>query len=268
MIHRRRRQSAFTLVEMAIVVSIIGLLAGGVIAGKNLMHTAELRSVGVDLTRYATAVKQFREQYGSIPGDMPNATRFWGVTAGNGTGTDTTCYDATSVTGSTCNGNGNGSIDSGIGTGSGGEMNLFWQHLGLAGLVESKSPGGSGPPTSCGSGTACPNNGAFPGSGYTVITSYYQGGWGETFSHETDGLILFFGRFGSTTDMVWRQPLLSAPDQAYIDAKIDDGKPDTGLMVTQNNTTSCFTGSYPNAAYLVSSAASNVCILRYTVKFL
>ena len=261
------RTSAFTLVEMALVISIIGLLIGGIIAGKSLLHSAELRSVATDITRYATAAKQFHEQYNAIPGDMPNATRYWGVTAGNGTGTDTTCYDAVATGISTCNGNGSGSVDGGIGTGHAAEINLFWQHLSLAGLVEGKFPGGSAAPTSCGSGTVCPNNSAFPGSGYTVVTSTYQGAWGEVFSHETDGLTLFFGRFNSAADIMFRATLLSAPDQAYIDAKIDDGKPDTGLMVTQPGMTGCLTGAYPNATYIVGNTAQNVCNLRYTIKF-
>ncbi len=40
-----RLNSAFTLVELAIVLVIIGLLAGGVLVGKDLIRAAEIRSV-------------------------------------------------------------------------------------------------------------------------------------------------------------------------------------------------------------------------------
>lgn len=69
----------FTLVEMAIVLSIIGLLIGGVLVGTNLMRAAELRAVSAEAQAYIVAVINFKAKYKALPGDMPNATTIWGA---------------------------------------------------------------------------------------------------------------------------------------------------------------------------------------------
>jgi prepilin-type N-terminal cleavage/methylation domain-containing protein len=93
----------FTLVELAIVLVIIGLLIGGVLVGSALIRTAELQSAVQDKDRLVTAVNIFRDKYGALPGDMGNATDYWGTASGgcpNGVGTGT----------QTCNGNSDGLI--------------------------------------------------------------------------------------------------------------------------------------------------------------
>ncbi len=256
----RLRTSGFTLVEMAVVLAVIALLIGGVMAGTNLNHTAELRSVATDFTRYATSVRTFRDQYNGLPGDLPNATKYWGVTAGNGTGTDVTCVDATSIAGTTCNGSGNNWIDFGYGSGYFGEINLAWQQMALAGFVEGRFAGGSAAPAI---GVTAPGNKYDSQSGFSIATALMSGSFGEEFSHETDGVTIFYGRPAG----VLRGANLRVADAAYIDTKIDDGKPDTGMLINQTDATGCYTGTYPTAAYNMTNLQPNLCILRYTVKF-
>lgn len=76
---------AFSLVELSIVLVILGLLTGGVLAGKSLIRAAEIRNVIKFQTTMATSVYTFRDKYFAIPGDMTNASSFW-PTAGNGDG--------------------------------------------------------------------------------------------------------------------------------------------------------------------------------------
>lgn len=98
----------FSLVELSIVLVILGLLTGGILAGQSLIRAAELRSVITTTDRYQAAVYSFRDKYFALPGDMRNATSFWGDQA---TG-PSACADAgiTDGTPGTCNGNGDGLI--------------------------------------------------------------------------------------------------------------------------------------------------------------
>ena len=84
----KARNSGFSLVELTIVIVIVGLLAAGIAGGKNILHTAKLNNVISEVRGYSTAIDNFREKYNYWPGDMPNATTYWGayVAATNPTG--------------------------------------------------------------------------------------------------------------------------------------------------------------------------------------
>lgn len=123
-------QRGFTLVEMAISIVIIGLLVGAVVVGRGMIRDSELQGVISHVTQYTEATDQFKTKYGALPGDMPNATDFWGTNPNCGmgeAGTDT----------QTCNGGGDERIDSGQ------EYYLFWQHLAVAGVIKGTYTGES-----------------------------------------------------------------------------------------------------------------------------
>ena len=128
--------NAFSLVELSIVLVILGLLTGGILAGQNLIRASELRAVITEFQNYNTAVNTFRDKYFALPGDMRNATAFWGDQA---TGTES-CSDGSVPDGTpgTCNGDGNGNITSAAGVI---EYLRFWQHLSLSGLIEGSYTG-------------------------------------------------------------------------------------------------------------------------------
>ncbi len=102
-------RAGFSLIELSIVLVILGLLTGGILTGQNLIRAAELRSVTTEFQTYQTAVMTFRDKYFALPGDMRNATDFWGSAGGGGQGA--ACSSANATTGSTCNGDGNGQIN-------------------------------------------------------------------------------------------------------------------------------------------------------------
>lgn len=119
----------FSLVELSVVLVILGLLVGGILAGQSLIHAAELRSINANAQKFITATHAFRDKYMALPGDMPNATAFWGAI----NATPATCAATNLYTGNaTCDGDGNGLIENFEAS------KFFWSQLTLAGLLEGK----------------------------------------------------------------------------------------------------------------------------------
>jgi len=82
-----KKQSGFTLIEIAIVLVIIGLLLGGVLKGQEMMTNAKIKRVSNDFNGISAAVFSYLDRYSAFPGDDPNAAARWnGTTAGDGNG--------------------------------------------------------------------------------------------------------------------------------------------------------------------------------------
>ena len=128
--HSRLRQTrnshGFSLVELAIVLVILGLLIGGILAGRSLIRASELRAVSSDISRYTASLYAFRDKYFALPGDFTLAKSVW-----------SSCLDQTN---NPCNGDGSGRIDYDVNCSLTSTRNLetfrAWQHLAYAGLVE------------------------------------------------------------------------------------------------------------------------------------
>jgi prepilin-type N-terminal cleavage/methylation domain-containing protein len=68
-----RKQQGFTLVEIAIVLVIIGLLLGGILRGQELIQGARVRNVIDQQNGVRAAFFAFQDRYRAIPGDLTNA---------------------------------------------------------------------------------------------------------------------------------------------------------------------------------------------------
>jgi prepilin-type N-terminal cleavage/methylation domain-containing protein len=69
------RQQGFTLIEIAIVLVIIGLLVGGVLQGQELIENSRVKQATKDMNGTAAAMFAYQDRYGSVPGDDgPTAT--------------------------------------------------------------------------------------------------------------------------------------------------------------------------------------------------
>ena len=66
---RRRAQSGFTLVEIAIVLVIIGLLLGGVLKGQELIENGRVKSAAADMNGISAAYNSYLDRYRRLPGD-------------------------------------------------------------------------------------------------------------------------------------------------------------------------------------------------------
>ncbi len=241
------RTKGFSLVELSIVLVVIGLLIGGVLAGQAVIRAAQLRAVGNDLNSYVVSAYQFRDKYSAFPGDVVNATLYWGADdGGDGIGTD--CRDDTDDGLETCNGNGDGVFNS-WGAYSY-EQSRFWQHLSNEGLIEGRYNGrhyghaviGQNAPRS-----RLQNVTARLGSGPTDIDA--DGGPGlnnsiNYYDYFNYGNFVFYGRKPQST---WNPhaPFATATEAWNIDTKFDDGKPGTGnwLSYKAGGTASWLAGS-------------------------
>lgn len=115
-----KRNSAFTLLELAIVLVIIALLSGGIMISRELIKTAEMNAIYKQIQEYESARINFEIKYHCLAGDCAD-----GITTGLGS-----------------NGNGNGQLD--VYTVSN-ELYQYWQHLGNAGMITGKYTGVGGP---------------------------------------------------------------------------------------------------------------------------
>ncbi len=136
--NRNSTEAGFTLVEIAIVLVIIGLLLGGILKGQEMINQARIKNVINDFNGVTVAVTSYQDRYRALPGDDPNADTRWTVQApakGDGNGVILGKYNATVA---------------GAAPAAAEESNLFWQHLRIAGFVP-------GLTTGAGSGTQPPN---------------------------------------------------------------------------------------------------------------
>ena len=91
-------QRGFTLVEIAIVLVIIGLLLGGILKGQEMITQAKAKNVIADFSGISTAYHSYQDRYRATPGDDSGAATRWAVApaavSGNGNGTVAGAYNA------------------------------------------------------------------------------------------------------------------------------------------------------------------------------
>lgn len=99
-----RNQKGFSLVEMAIVLVIIGLILGAVLKGQELINSARMKRLYNLEQEVSAATNTYMDKYGKYQGDDNNVNARWGLTNGNNdgqiTGFTTNC--ASAATTETC----------------------------------------------------------------------------------------------------------------------------------------------------------------------
>ncbi len=247
------KTNAFSLVELSIVLVILGLLVGGVLAGQSLVRASELRSITTQQGNITAAYYAFRDKYFAIPGDITNATNFWGTD----TGGCASWYQSWTPHTSTCNGNGDGQIEANQFIRS--ERFRAWQHLANAGMIEGKY-----------NGLPCCNDvsegyaqtglntpaGKLADSRWTIFYQPAKSGDSDFF----DGIYGNMMQFDTSTAGVIK------PDEQWtIDTKMDDGNPTQGKVRAFKKSSgygaNCTTTDTSAAAYDLSSTNKTCRIL-------
>lgn len=246
---------AFSLVELSIVLVILGLLVGGVLAGKSLITASELRSASSDMKKYETAYYSFIDRYRVTAGDITNATSFWGIAGG--TGSNAACYAVSSTGPETCNGNGDGQVYTGP-SASYREYWHYWKQLANAGLIEGSFTGANGT-----SGVAH----AMPGGNVPALK--LRGGAvniSRTAKFTSGDLAqsLYFGLATTSTT----EPLFSAEEMWNIDTKTDDGYPGSGKVYTKGVSTypGCTTTDVATTAEYDLASSGLTCVIFFMLK--
>ncbi|MDH5710406.1 MAG: prepilin-type N-terminal cleavage/methylation domain-containing protein [Gammaproteobacteria bacterium] len=187
-------QKGFTLIEIAIVLVIIGLLLGGVLKGQELINTARVRALNNSVDGITAAWFSFQDRYRAFPGDYRQAT--------------INLPDPNTIL---VNGDGNGLVATDV------ERGQIWAHLESAGYITGGFNGdaiAAADEYACQVGN-CPDNGF--GSGMLVNHGLLQVGTAAQ-ANPTNAHELNTGR-GIPVDVL-----------AELDRKVDDGVPTTGLM--------------------------------------
>jgi len=115
----KNNQGGFTLVEIAIVLVIIGLLLGGVLKGQELINSAKVKNFATDFRNIPLFIYGYQDKFRRLPGDDNGAVARFPAAA-------------------TVDGNGDGAIDGAWNSGTAAaptEAFAFWQHVRLAGLA-------------------------------------------------------------------------------------------------------------------------------------
>lgn len=256
------KKSAFSLVELSIVLVILGLLVGGVLSGQSLIRAAELRSVTKEYQGYATAIGTFRDKYFALPGDFGNATAFWGA--------ETTCPStsgSTPTTTATCNGNGNGAIELAATTSN--EVFGFWEHLGRAGLIEGSYNGAANNATysstaiSTAAATTNTPRGKLANTTWSILSIGTVGVGSAVYFDSTYGNAFFFG--GGT--VAGTPTAVLRPEEAWnIDLKMDDGAPASGSVLSlESQGSATVTAASAGCSTLASSTTVSLTASAYTL---
>jgi len=136
-----RRQAGFTLVEIAIVLVIIGLLLGGILKGQEMITQAKIKNIVNDLNGMSAAIYSYQDRYRALPGDELSATTEarWGAGAAyGGDGNGTFCTGSTCGSPTTFKYNEPPAATPAATTH---ETQLFWMHLRLSGFVPGATSG-------------------------------------------------------------------------------------------------------------------------------
>jgi prepilin-type N-terminal cleavage/methylation domain-containing protein len=249
---RKGKNSAFSLVELSIVIIIIGLLFVGVTGGSKLIKSAKLNKVMRDVSAVDTSFLAFLQAYDGYPGDYNDAQSFWGTSG-------------------VVNGDGDGKIEVVASATTNDEVSSAFSHMAKAELTD-------------GIYDITITNGSYAAlselnSRMVIVnevnsTGASLGGFASSLAAKN---MILLGRTTSVARAVGEagvhSAFISPRDMFTLDSKFDDGSPISGKISYRDESSSvgnvtsatCTDGS---SAYLSSGSTADAdgCNLAYKMK--
>lgn len=228
---RTSPRQGFSLIELAIVLAVIGLLVGSVVGFSSYSKAARLSTMMNESKLLISAFNQFQTRYGAPPGDMSTASGSW-TGAGNGNGDGVVAGTAPQAL----------------------ERYYAFQHLAFAGFIP-------------GTYTGAVNGAGGATVGLNVVGASVDKS-AFIFDHPSalDGLVsgdsLYFdGVYGNilrvaglndNATSIPDQPMLTGKEALQIDLKFDDGQPGQGNILTPKSSAlaNCASSDLISATYV------------------
>ena len=226
------RQTGFTLVEIAIVLVVIGLLLGGILKGQQLINSARVRNLADQNTSIQAAYYGFIDRFRNLPGDMTCASAVSAIGA---------AISTDNCSSNDVGGNGNGRIENVQ------EAAAVWAHLSVAGFLNGTFTGSlstsdattyrsSGVPT----GAIPPN--AFQGPIMLAHTSSYM---------NASSVTRLAYSFGGN---------IPVPILRDLDQKLDDGAAGTGVLRSGPKSGGSSPDTFDGIVNYTASGTSDDCV--------
>lgn len=228
---RRLAQQGFTLVEMAIVLVIIGLIIGGILKGQEIVNNARVKSQVAQIDGVKAAAQTFVDKYGFYPGDDTQASTQLGVDGTfNGRGDGFVSQVANTA-----------DVDS-VAEGVSEPPNAVWYEMQIANLISGVLS--ASPQTSPQTNAIAQN---LEGKIAASYLTYADFSVADVAGAALNKMIRIQGTLNPNAPT----PVMRVADASQIDFKYDDGEPSTGqiLAASYSNNQCC-----KNASCLAAAA--------------
>lgn len=203
------KNSGFTLVEMGVVLTIIGLIAAAILSGREIVEASRTRALMAEVRDNMQSFESFTDKYRSYPGDFPRASTLFAEEIA--AAVEAAKIIAPNASAADFDGDGNNKVEWGTGEGA-----LAWYHMQLTGITKGKGLLGVVNP-----------------SGTAVLRSNVPASGVDNFGYFIDyspAMQNYMGIGRQQETGINNGVSLTPIRTETIDKKMDDGRPTSGIV--------------------------------------